>query len=240
MPLKPLPRSESLLDFYFARRFRTRLALCLHGLIIRRAPQIPARDRTVRPPSLAVFQNQLRLGSVLVPVNVLKALPNSQIMNGQHVGPSKPEHQKHLHGPFADPAHLRRAARGFRSSLMRRSLPRGGTVPSSVFAARSFTAAIFCRESPAPRNFVSSSCKNFLGSRKAARAQRLHASENRGRRLARQLLIDDGLQQARKRMLRFLFLGREAAELANHFRQMPVRRAKVRASLVRRQRDSGS
>src|SRR5713226_3048085 len=83
-----------------------RFALRFHLLFIGGAPQVPARNRAVRTPALAVLKNDLRFRCVLVAVDDLEAFAYPQVVCGQDVGPAEPEHQEHLHGPLTDPVHL--------------------------------------------------------------------------------------------------------------------------------------
>src|SRR6266478_9402735 len=86
-----------------------RLAFRLRSLFFQGTPQIPACDRAVGAPAFAVFKNYLRFGDVLVSIHPLETLSNSVIVNWQDVRPAEPRHQKHLHGPFSDSTHLRKA-----------------------------------------------------------------------------------------------------------------------------------
>src|ERR1700730_4881146 len=86
-----------------------RLAFRLRRLFLQGAPQIPACNRAVRAPALPIFKDYLRFWLALEAIHTLEAFSNSVVLNRQDVGPSKPRHQEHLHGPLADPAHLREA-----------------------------------------------------------------------------------------------------------------------------------
>src|SRR6267378_382824 len=156
------PRGRNLPSF--------RLAFRLRLLFFEGAPQIPACDRAVGAPALAVFKNCLRFGDVLVSVHPLETLSNSVVVCSQD-----------LHG--------------------RDFLPRKSGAPQFRFGR----------------------AQNFFRSRKAAGAKRLHAPENCLRRFSGNLLVDDGLQQACIRVLRFAFLRGEASNPADHSRETTVR-----------------
>src|SRR5467141_891085 len=96
-----LPRGRNLPSF--------RLALRLRLLFFQGTPQIPACNRAVGAPALAVFKNYLRFGDVLVSIHPLETLSNSVVVCRQDVWPAEPRHQKHLHGPLTDSMHASEA-----------------------------------------------------------------------------------------------------------------------------------
>src|SRR6267142_1316677 len=86
-----------------------RLAFRLRLLFFQGTPHIPASNRAVGAPALAVFKNCLRFGDVLVSVHPLETLSNSVVVCRQDVWPAEPRHQKHLHGPLTDSMHASEA-----------------------------------------------------------------------------------------------------------------------------------
>src|SRR5262245_34995250 len=82
------------LDAYFSLHPR-RLDLVGRGVsrLLKRSPQIPGRNRAIRPPSFAKFLQLLRPRHVLLPISHGPAFLYSQIVNRQHVGPPQSENQ---------------------------------------------------------------------------------------------------------------------------------------------------
>src|SRR6266516_2436560 len=73
--------------------------------LIQRPPEIPRRDRAVRPPSFAEFRELLRRGKLSFAKSLGETFANSVVVHRPDVGPAKIEQEKHLDRPAADAAH---------------------------------------------------------------------------------------------------------------------------------------
>ncbi len=105
------------------------------------------------------------------------------------------------------------------SSLMRSSAARVGTVPSSVFAARSLIAAVLLRERPAARKVSSAVARIEFGQKTfPARIKSAHPAKDGRGRFPAQLLIGDrfrqGVEWPNDRLLRFHVEGPRRARSA--------------------------
>src|SRR5215472_7049748 len=70
------------------------------------APQIPACDRPIRLPALAIGSELLRRRQIAI-IGDRKALADAVIVDRQHVWAAEVKNQQHLGGPAADAANLR-------------------------------------------------------------------------------------------------------------------------------------
>src|SRR5215831_10342834 len=71
------------------------------------APEVPARDRAVRPPPLAALFDLLARGKRALFEGGGEALANSVIIDWKHVWAAEAEDEQHLCRPPADPPHFR-------------------------------------------------------------------------------------------------------------------------------------
>src|SRR5467141_3803095 len=69
------------------------------------APHVPTGDGAVRAPAFAEGEEFLGLGQAPLAVGDGPALPDPEVVDGQHVGPAEAEDQKHFDGPNTDAPH---------------------------------------------------------------------------------------------------------------------------------------
>jgi len=62
-------------------------------------------NRAVRAPAFAEGEEFLGLGHTPLAVGDGPALPDAEVVDGQHVGPAEAEDQKHFDGPNTDAPH---------------------------------------------------------------------------------------------------------------------------------------
>src|SRR5215472_12709274 len=153
------------------------------------APQIPACDRPIRLPALAIGSELLRRRQIAI-IGHRKAFADAVIVDRQHVWTPEMKNQQHLGGPSADAANLRQALDNRLIDHVMdfgwcRDLAVGG--PAREIAQREHLRA---RQAGAAQLFVRG-VEDPLGCRLALRKQRANAGVDRRRRFARELLIDD-------------------------------------------------
>ena len=122
------------------------------------APQIPAGNRTPGLPFLRPAQHMSGLGRIAgvigfdLPARRSAGSPCARRSRcRKDIRPAQPEDQQHLHRPLPTPRTCVSRST-ISASVMRRMRDRVGTVPSSVFAARSRRAFILFAERPQPRS----------------------------------------------------------------------------------------
>src|SRR5262245_20510549 len=69
---------------------------------IRCAPEVEGGGGSMGAPLLTETLQLLGLGQLPLFVSDLKSTADTQVVNGQHVGPAEVENQKHFGGPAAD------------------------------------------------------------------------------------------------------------------------------------------
>jgi len=140
-------------------RRRPSPAARIHG--VRRAPEIPARHRPVRPPSLSAAED---LGRSREPRSGTRAGSPSGSRSLRRAGrrPAQPEDEQHLHRPGPDAPHRREPLHD-RRVLHAAEAGERRTVPSSVFAERSSSATVLARERPAARSVASGVARTHFG-----------------------------------------------------------------------------
>src|SRR5882724_10396364 len=72
---------------------------------IQRAPEIPSRDRAVRPPFLTELHELFRRGKFSFAKSLGETFANSVIVHRPYIGPAEIEQEKHLDCPSANAAH---------------------------------------------------------------------------------------------------------------------------------------
>ena len=159
-----------------------------------------------------------------MPVDDLKALAYSQVVNGQHVGTSKPKYKKHLHRPLADPPHLNEPFVNLNLCHAAEDRQRGDGAIERL-GGQVLHCGDFLPRKPRAAQFGFIQQQNLFGSGETVCAQRFHTPENRRRRRARELLVHNCPKQALVRVLRLFFLRWKRADFAYHAGKMPVNAA---------------
>src|SRR5688500_6761700 len=89
-------------DTYGSNRRRT-----LRWLVAQARPEVPARNRSIGSQRLANLREPLGARHLAQAVRALHRLQDSEVIDREHVGTMKPEHQEHLGRPSPDAFHLR-------------------------------------------------------------------------------------------------------------------------------------
>jgi hypothetical protein len=91
--------------------------------LVRRAPQIPCRNRSMRRPRCADLRQHFRLRLRLQPIQMSIAIPYAEIVHRQHVRPPQREDQQHLHRPSPHAANRRQPLDQIGVGQSRRTAP---------------------------------------------------------------------------------------------------------------------
>ncbi len=164
-----------------------------HASRLRQRYQLATRP--VRPPGLRGAPHPVGLGQRALAVGPLHGLANAVVVHGQHVGSAQAEHEEHLGGPAADALD---PDEGGHHVVVREPAQAAERQPvRGLLGQVAQVADLLAGEARGPELLV--------GKRRDVRRPRVlsahgvaEAAVDRGRGLARDLLVQDGLDQRSK------------------------------------------
>src|SRR5678815_4466992 len=180
-----------------SQRHPSRDALRL-GFIAKTLPEIPARDRSIRPPGFAYLRQPFGPGHLAQPVGALNGLQNSKIVHREHVRTMKTEHQEHLRRPPPDSLHPGQRLNYVFVRQFVHLVQRDGAVGNA--GGQIANVANLLRTETDRSKLLIGETGNRSGRRWAVE-QRVESPGNRGSGFGRELLRNDRMRERRERVL---------------------------------------